>query len=189
MPRLPAGARRRARLPPARRPVRARDLNPDRDEAQIADLPRLLAVLDRLTRSGRIGAPGRRFDLYLTEFAYQTSPPDHAVGVTLGQQTRYLQQSAYIAWRNPRVRNLTQYQWRDEPVSRAAAGAQEGYARWQSGLLFVTGRPKPALSASPAVRRRSRPARRSPAPLGPGAARAAPARCGSSAVPPGHRMP
>ena len=57
------------------------DPNPDRDQAQIGDLPRLFAVLDRLTRAGRIGAPGRRFDVYLTEFGYQTSPPDHGVGI------------------------------------------------------------------------------------------------------------
>ena len=122
--------------------------NRDRDEAQIADLPRLLAVLDRLTRAGRIAAPRRRLDLYLTEFAYQTSPPDHAVGVTLAQQTRYLQQSAYIAWRNPRVRNLTQYQWLDEPVLERGVG-KKAYARWQSGLLFVTGAAKPVLSVFP----------------------------------------
>ena len=73
-------------------------------------------MLDRLTRMGRIGAPRRKFDVYLTEFSYQTSPPDHEVGISLGRQSRYLQQAAYLAWRLPRVRNLTQYQWRDEPV-------------------------------------------------------------------------
>ena len=119
--------------------------NPDRDQAQIADLPRLFTVLDRLTRSGRIGAPNKRFDVYLSEFGYQTSPPDHLVGITLGQQSRYLQQSAYVAWRHPRVRNLTQYQWRDEPVSFRGRG-KPSYAGWQAGLRFVDGRPKPAMA-------------------------------------------
>ena len=68
-------------------------------------------MLDRLTRMGRIVAPRRKFDVHLTEFGYQTSPPDHEVGVSLGRQSRYLQQAAYLAWRTPRVRNLTQYQW------------------------------------------------------------------------------
>ena len=71
---------------------------------------------------GRIGAPRRKFDVYLTEFSYQTSPPDREVGVSLGRQARYIQQAAYLAWRMPRVRNLTQYQWRDEPVVGAAGG-------------------------------------------------------------------
>ena len=98
------------------------DPNPDRDQAQIGDLPRLFTVLDRLTRAGRIGAPNRRFDVYLTEFGYQTSPPDHGVGIASRRQARYLQQAAYLAWRLPRVRNLTQYQWRDEPVVARGGG-------------------------------------------------------------------
>ena len=120
------------------------DPNPDRDQAQIGDLPRLFTVLDRLTRSGRIGAPGRRFDVYLTEFGYQTSPPDHRVGISLGRQARYLQQASYLAWRQPRVRNLTQYQWRDEPVVARGRGLRE-YAGWQSGLRYINDRPKPAF--------------------------------------------
>ena len=101
-------------------------------------------MLDRLTRSGRIGAPGRRFDVYLTEFGYQTSPPDHRVGISLGRQARYLQQASYLAWRQPRVRNLTQYQWRDEPVVARGRGLRE-YAGWQSGLRYINDRPKPAF--------------------------------------------
>ena len=93
---------------------------------------------------GRIGAPDRRFDVYLTEFGYQTSPPDHGVGISLGRQTRYLQQASYLAWRLPRVRNLTQYQWRDEPVVARGRGPRE-YAGWQSGLRYVNDRPKPAF--------------------------------------------
>jgi hypothetical protein len=120
------------------------DPNPDRDQAQIGDLPRLFTVLDRLTRAGRIGAPNRRFDLYLTEFGYQTSPPDHGVGISLARQTRYLQQAAYLAWKLPRVRNLTQYQWRDEPVVARGDGLRS-YAGWQSGLRYVNDKPKPAF--------------------------------------------
>jgi hypothetical protein len=122
------------------------DANPDRDQAQIGDMPRLFGVLDRLTRMGRIGAPRRRFDVYLTEFSYQTSPPDHEVGVSLGRQARYIQQAAYLAWRLPRVRNLTQYQWRDEPVVTRGRGVKS-YSGWQSGLRYVNDKPKPAMRA------------------------------------------
>jgi hypothetical protein len=120
------------------------DPNPDTDQAQIGDIPRLFAVLDRLTGMGRIVAPRRKFDVYLTEFGYQTSPPDHDVGITLGQQSRYLQQAAYMAWRLPRVRNLTQYQWRDEPVIVRGRGVKT-YSGWQSGLRYVNDKPKPAF--------------------------------------------
>lgn len=118
--------------------------------AKIGDLPRLLRVLDRITAMRRFRAPdGGRFDLHLTEFGYQTSPPDHAIGVTLAQQALYLQQAAYVAWKTPRVRSLVHYQWVDEPVRFRAPGSL-AYAGWQSGLHFVTGEPKPAMQAFPA---------------------------------------
>jgi hypothetical protein len=126
--------------------------NPDRDEAQFADLGRLFAVLDRL--KSRVVVPG---GVYLTEFGYQTSPPDHAIGVTLAQQTRYLQQAAYLAWRSPRVRGLSFYQWDDEPVVYRGRGTR-AYSGWQSGLRFVSGRAKPVLTtfAAPLVIDRTR---------------------------------
>jgi len=120
--------------------------NPDRHEAQLADLPRLFRALDRLTRRGRLRAPvatGRRFDVLMTEFGFQTRPPDRAAGVTLAQQARYIQQAAYVLWRHPRVRSLTHYQWEDEVVMRN--GPKSGYGGWQSGLHFFSGRPKPAF--------------------------------------------
>lgn len=117
--------------------------NPDRNEAQLADLDRLVEALDRITRAGRLRARGDGLDLYLTEFGYQTDPPDELLGVSVRRQARYLQQAAYIAWRHPRVRNLTQYQWFDEPTSTSGAGVLS-YEGWQSGLLFQDGRAKPA---------------------------------------------
>ena len=68
----------------------------------------------------------------------------HAIqGVSLTKQSRYLQQGAYLAYRDPRVRLLTQYEWRDEPVRRSTGG--DPYAGWQSGLRFVNDKPKPAF--------------------------------------------
>jgi hypothetical protein len=133
--------------------------NPDRTEAQIADLDRLFRTLDRLTRRRRLVAPaatGRRFDVYMTEFGFQTAPPDRLAGVSLEQQARYLQQSAYLLWRRPRVRNLTHYQWEDEIAKRE--GPKSGYGGWQSGLFFYDGRPKPAAGvfAAPFVYDRRR---------------------------------
>jgi hypothetical protein len=120
--------------------------NPDINEAQFADLSRLFAVLDRLKARGRLQASG---GFHLTEFGYQTSPPDHAIGITLAQQTRYLQQAAFVAWRAKRVKSLSYYQWDDEPVVYRGRGTK-AYSGWQSGLRFVTGKPKPVLSTFPA---------------------------------------
>ncbi len=114
------------------------------DWAKVAELGRLERVLDRLTSAHRIVAPGDRFDLWLTEFAYQTNPPDRDDGVSLGRQARWLQLAAYRAWRDPRIRSLTLYQWEDEPTYRRNPGGSP-FAGWQSGLRFADGRAKPAL--------------------------------------------
>jgi hypothetical protein len=115
------------------------------DDAGLADLPRLEGLLDAIQRTGGLRntlGRTRRFDLFFTEYGYQTRPPDRRVGVRPADQARWLQQAAYLAWRAPRVRNLTQYVWRDERVGRNGAG-------WQSGLLFRDERPKPALRGFP----------------------------------------
>jgi hypothetical protein len=120
--------------------------SPLRSSAQFGDLGRLLKVTDRLTRLGRLRSPSGRLPLRLTEFGYQTRPPDRGIGVTLARQAGYLQLAAYMAWRNPRVLTLTQYQWRDERVRYAGPGTK-AFAGWQSGLHFLDGRPKPSLRA------------------------------------------
>jgi hypothetical protein len=71
------------------------------------------------------------------------------VGIPLALQTRYLQQAAYLAFRQPRVSGLSFYQWDDEPVVDRGSGTKR-YSGWQTGLRFDSGRPKPALSTMPA---------------------------------------
>ncbi|MEA2289673.1 MAG: hypothetical protein QOD55_1670 [Solirubrobacteraceae bacterium] len=126
--------------------LRAPDIpNPNVDEAALADLPRLKRQLDVIqARNGLRNTRGRTrpLDLYFTEYGYQTRPPDPRDGVRPAQQAKWLQQAAFLAWRDPRVRNITQYEWRDEPLSGGVAG-------WQSGLRFVDDRPKPALRGFP----------------------------------------
>lgn len=117
----------------------------ERDNAAIADLGRLTAALDKTTRAGGLKpSTGRRFSLYLTEYGYQTRPPDPYSGVSPTAQARWIQHGAYLAWRDARVKCLMQYEWRDEPIASRGLGSK-AFAGWQSGLLFADGRPKPAL--------------------------------------------
>jgi hypothetical protein len=120
--------------------------NPDPDEAQFADIKRLFTVLDRLRAKRRLRI-GKTF--HLTEFGYQTAPPDPAAGIALTLQTRYLQQAAYLAWKYKRVSGLSYYQWDDEPVVNRGSGTKR-YSGWQTGLRFNNGTPKPVLSTMPA---------------------------------------
>jgi hypothetical protein len=140
-------------------PVELSPETPSKDPtwAKMGDLPRFEKLLRKLVARGRIRLPNRRLSMDLTEFGYQTSPPDHATGITLGRQSAWLQQAAYLAWRDPYVHSLTYYQWEDEPVRFRGSGSL-AYAGWQSGLRYVDGRPKPALQtfAAPLVADRAR---------------------------------
>jgi hypothetical protein len=121
----------------------------ENDNAAIADLGRLAAVLDKTTRAGGLKpAVGSRFNLYLTEYGYQTRPPDPYSGVSPSAQARWIQHGAYLAWRDPRVKCLMQYEWRDEPIASRGLGSR-AFSGWQSGLLFADGRGKPSLDVFP----------------------------------------
>jgi hypothetical protein len=73
--------------------------------------------------------------VWLTEYGYQTNPPDTFLGVPLKRQATMLSLAAMRAWRLPRVTMLIQYLYRDEPE----------LGRFQSGLVFIDDRWKPSL--------------------------------------------
>jgi hypothetical protein len=114
---------------------------PAPDDANLASLPRVEATLDRLRRAGRLRVGA---GIWLDEYGYQTNPPDRYLGVSAATQDRWLQEGAYRASRDPRVKLLAQYVWVDEPSGHGAASSG-----WQSGLLFAGGRAKPALAHFP----------------------------------------
>jgi hypothetical protein len=94
-----------------------------------------LANLDRLLTHVR-RAWGTRKRIWLTEYGYQTNPPDRSLGVSQALQARYLSEAALRVYRAPRVDMLIRFLVRDE----------DGVGRWQSGLW--TFRDKPKLSAA-----------------------------------------
>jgi hypothetical protein len=120
-------------------------VNRDTDDAQFGDLSRLFHALDKLSRGHRIKAPGHTFKIRLTEFGYETNPPDRANGVSQSLQNRYLQQAAYIAWKSRRVESLNFYGWEDEPTRNLGRGANR-YSGYQTGLETVNGKKKPAYT-------------------------------------------
>lgn len=95
-----------------------------------------MASLERLLRevSGAWG-PGKR--IWLTEYGYQTNPPDRALGVSMATQARYIGEAAWRVYKARNVDMLIQYLYRDEP----------DVGRWQSGLITATGSAKPARRA------------------------------------------
>ncbi len=119
--------------------------DPSRDDAKLGDLRRAERLVDSLVARGRIAASTTPLPFYLTEFGYQTDPPDPYVGVPPLTQAAWLTRADEIAWLDPRVANLTQYVWRDEPVYRSSHG--KDYSGWQSGVFYADGTAKPSLTA------------------------------------------
>ena len=78
-----------------------------------------------------------RARIWLTEYGYQSNPPDRILGVTPALQARYVSEGAYAAYRAPRVDLLIHFLYRDEPT----------LARFQSGLVTLNNTPRPALAA------------------------------------------
>ena len=75
--------------------------------------------------------------IWLTEYGYQTNPPDTFLGVPLKRQATILSLAAMRAWRLPRVTMFFQYLYRDELDP----------GRFQTGLVFADDRSKPSLAA------------------------------------------
>jgi len=117
------------------------------DSARIGALDRLSTLLSSLARMGRVNP--KIADLYLTEFGYETNPPDPEKPFGLAQQAHFINWAEYLAWKNPQVRSWPQFMLRDLGVvspEKLARGARP-YADWQSGLLFEDGTPKPAATS------------------------------------------
>jgi hypothetical protein len=95
------------------------------DDAAIGQLSRVTRTLDALSRRGKLP---RRTPIWITEFGYQTKPPDPNA-TRLRRAPALMDLSEWIAFRNRRVASYSQYTLRDDPA-------------WQSGLRFADGTPK-----------------------------------------------
>jgi hypothetical protein len=81
--------------------------------------------------------------LWITEYGYQTNPPDRAFGVSFAKQAAYMKQAFAIARKHPRIDMMIWFLLRDEP----------GLGGWQSGLLTRSGQKKPAFNVFRALPR------------------------------------
>ena len=117
----------------------------DQNFVPLANLSRLEHSLDSIFSSYGVG---RRLPLYLTEYGYETNPPNPYRGVSLSVQAQYLDQAQYLAWSDPRVRAMTQFLLYDSaPDLRYPRGSVRYWSTFQTGLLFIDGTKKPSFSA------------------------------------------
>jgi hypothetical protein len=85
---------------------------------------------------------GRGKRLWITEYGYQTSPPDRQFGVRYASQAKYVHQAVAVARRTRRIDMFVWFLVRDE---RRLHG-------WQSGVISASGRRKPAFRAFQTLR-------------------------------------
>jgi hypothetical protein len=81
--------------------------------------------------------------IWITEYGYQTNPPDKTYGVSWAKQAAYMKQAYAIARKNPRIQMMLWFLVRDEP----------SLGGWQSGMETVTGKKKPSWNVFRALPR------------------------------------
>lgn len=111
------------------------------DYAELASISDLTGTLDRLQR---LYGSHKQFQIYDTEFGYQTSPPDTQAGtVSPGVAAEWLNWAEYLHWHNKRIASYDQYLLND-PVPPPGGGP---YTAFATGLLTYAGVPKPTLAS------------------------------------------
>jgi hypothetical protein len=120
------------------------------DDVRLADLPKLIALLDRLVAMGRL-APGLR-DVYLTEYGYETEDLVGVPGVSEATQARYLTWAEYLVSGLRRVKLFSQFLLRDVPpaATRVSDSPRRPFGQFGTGLLRADGTPKVAATTFPA---------------------------------------
>jgi len=117
------------------------------DEITIANIGTLGPLLDTMsTQSG--GKLPAGMPVLLTEFGYESSPPDPRNGIPYLRQAQFNQLAEFLAYNEPRVQATTHFLLRDvAPLRRYPKGSRMYWFTYQSGLLTNAGRSKPAAFA------------------------------------------
>jgi hypothetical protein len=115
--------------------------------ATLADLPRFERTLNSIFATYHSSRPGG-VPLYLTEYGYKSNPPNPYVKVTQAQQAEYINEGEYMAWRDPYVRALSQFELVDAgPQTSEPLNSPLYWGTFQTGLETVGGVAKPSYYA------------------------------------------
>ncbi len=120
------------------------------DDVTTANLPAMQRLFTKIFQrfgqplpgAAKLGVP-----LYLTEFGYQTNPPDPSA-ISPTKQAAYINQAEYIAWRNPTVKALSQFLlYDDAPVAGVPRSSANAWDTFQTGLVNLNGSHKLSYDA------------------------------------------
>ena len=136
----------------------------NKDDATLSGIPRLTRTLDR---AFRVYGQTRKLPLWMTEYGYQTNPPDPTIGVSLARQAAWLDDATFLAYRNSRIVSFAQFLLVDDGPNRSYNPSDPRYwGTFQTGLILGNGKHKPAyqsfqrpIAISPTRVRRGRPVR------------------------------
>jgi hypothetical protein len=95
---------------------------------ELGNLGTLIKLVTKLYGNKRI---------WITEYGYETNPPDNLFGVSYAKQALYLKQAFAIARANPRVDMMLWFLLKDDTNING----------WQSGLISAAGKKKPSFNA------------------------------------------
>ena len=120
--------------------------DPIPDQVTLAVLPRLTKTLDRIFV--RHGHP-RKLPIWLTEYGYQTDPPDPIVGFSWRRQAAYINEAEFMAFQRPRVKSTAQFLLVDDQPNFKWPPSDPRFwgSTFQSGLLTRDGTRKHAFDA------------------------------------------
>jgi hypothetical protein len=110
------------------RPSETPATRPGGSAVELGNINTLISAVNKLWGKKRI---------WITEYGWQTRPPDALFGVSFARQAAYVRQSFAIARRNPRIDLMVWFMLRDD--TNLGIG-------WQSGFLTATGKKKPSFS-------------------------------------------
>lgn len=100
-----------------------------RTNVTLGNIDVLVGAVDRLWRG--------RLPIWITEYAYQTNPPDRRFGVSWKTQAKYLRQAVRYVRRKKRISYFCWFLVKDE----------RAVARWNSGVMTADGRHKRSFAA------------------------------------------
>ncbi len=114
-----------------------RDANPD--SLTMANIDELGTTLDDLAaKTNNLPA---NLPLFMTEFGFETNPPDPFSGVLPALQAKYNVLGEFLAYNNPRIASQAQFLLADVPPDRKhKKGSKAYWFTYQSGLFFTAGK-------------------------------------------------
>jgi hypothetical protein len=124
-------------LPPTQR-------DPHPDSLTMANISELGDLLDQMSvqTGGKVAAG---LPLFMTEYGFETNPPDPFSGIAPDLQAKYNTLGEYMAYRNPRIASQAQFLLVDvPPVKGKPKTSKSRWFTYQSGLYYRNGQPKPA---------------------------------------------